>query len=482
MLNENYDVTVEVGGGELFASSGQVLDFSGNVTGTFGTVDTNGRLFLSSDGSRAYFFGLNLTGPAVDYYTVSCFDPRTYTPSGGFEFPTSTVSTELPGIEQGLQWGDGGAALALSDPGASAYLVLLPDMLSRVHGCAPTMSPPMQYGCITGPDLTSGGDVLGYELAASALATNPVTGTLYASVSSEDSRYPNSVVGFVPGKAGVAWSTYVGSSPGPIGVSSAGDVAWVGLTGTPQVTSVNLASNVAGSPFVLPRDATNGDVYPTEMHAVPGANESVVATGGFLGTTAAPGVFVYDNGVLRFPYSGTTQVLENGTAVSSVAFGADAGVLYGDGDDGLTVMQLGPTALDVVSTFPTLIPGEGYMPIQYASGKIFDAFGVVVNPTTGDAGTLAISGAGMYVEPTFTLSPDGGRYYYVGSGANAASAYVIQCFDTTSLALTGSITFTSLEYAAPIGIALYGSTGLAVTTGDTLMILPNALATAGCEP
>jgi hypothetical protein len=133
-------------------------------------------------------------------------------------------------------------------------------------------------------------------LDARELATAENSGTLYVTVGSGDPRYPNSLVAFESGSTAVAWSALVGGEPGPVAVSDAGDVVWVGLQGAPAALPVDTLNHAAGARFLLGHDPQNGDLYPTQLHALPGAGASVALTAHFLLTDAVPGLFVLTRG------------------------------------------------------------------------------------------------------------------------------------------------------------------------------------------
>lgn len=252
------------------------------------------------------------------------------------------------------------------------------------------------------------------------------------------------------------------------------------LGGAPLVTSIDLSSHAVGAAFAMPRDPNFGDLYATEVHALPGSDQSVVTVDQLYVNDGRPGTSFFDNGVLRYPYS--TDLSPYHLDVASIAF-ASSEVLYGDGNDALVTLMASPTSLTATSVSTGLIPGDGYMPVQYAGGKVFDELGYIVDPVSGSLiGALQTAGGGMIVTRNFVVSADGGRYYYAAVTNTGGNTILIQCFDTSTFALTGSISFTTLAWDTPTEIAFYGPKGLAVTVDNVLALLPNALSTPGCAP
>ncbi len=454
-----FNDTIDFVGGKLFSSSGQVADGNGKIIGTFGQADTQIAMAVSTNASRVYFYRLDLDSSVREYF-VDCDDPRSFTRSGGFVVDPALADPTNLGNAMGIvQWGTAGLALFTQTlgPGASE-IILYPDILTRVHGCAPTATPPMQYGTIVAPDATSpDGSMHAYALATANLVSNPVTGDLYASVDGSDLRYPNQVVAFTTATTGVAWSVYAGSDPGPIDVSDSGHVAWVGLEGAPQVTSIDLTSKTAGTPFSMPQSTDDGDDYPQEVHAVPGTDTSVAAAGEYSGSTFESGLFLFDQGVSRYPFS---QLSRNPSAgLQGFAFDG-AATIYGNGNAGSldTFSATVATFTLTSSSAFSLIPGGGNQPMVLAGGKLFAAFGTVLDPTTKAVlGTFSGNTGGP-----FALSPSGARYYSAGFGTSSTTttiSYAIACYAATTYAQTGSVAFTLPSGSDASAIALYGNAG-----------------------
>jgi hypothetical protein len=472
-------------GGKLFVTSGQTLDAGSHVLGAFGVQGAQAQVAIAPDAGRVYFLRGSTWNTPATQYAVDCFDPRTFTRSGGFNVdPSAATPRKVLDAAAIVPWGTAGLALWLHDaPDAPDKIVLMTDILDRVHGCAARTTAPQLYPEILAPDTTSvDGAVRAYRLDVKRIVANPASGSVYASVYWTDPRQPNRLVAFAPGSSGVAWSAYVGSNPGPLSVSDSGKTAWVGLSGAPTLTAVDVGSHLVASSFALPRGWA--DEYAIEIHAVPGSEQSVAASGKPL-NTGSDGLFFFDNGQMRYPFpSGDLWGLR------AFVFG-DAQTVY-TSHNGFLTLHAGPTSVERVSVVSTLDLGPSAEP-QIAGGLVFTADGKVVDPVAGKLlGTcprppMFSSSNNDDTQNSFTVSRDGSRFYAAFSPRSnwwdpPSLNPVVECYDTKTFTKTGSIPFTIPQALDPNEVALYGDRGLAVRVGGTVVILPTALSTPGCEP
>lgn len=173
------------------------------------------------------------------------------------------------------------------------------------------------------------------DIAANDIAFNAQTGKLYASIpSAVGITYGNRLIEISPADATITGSVFVGSEPGPIGMSPDAPVAYVGLNGAASIRPVDLTSLTAGTQFWLGGGAL-GTYYPTQIAVMPGSPETVAVSRH--GCCGSNGVAIFDNGVMRantepYPYDDS----------SWIGFGSQPDTLYGydDTDSGFSLVRL----------------------------------------------------------------------------------------------------------------------------------------------
>ena len=103
-----------------------------------------------------------------------------------------------------------------------------------------------------------------------------------------------------PNDASIVRSVFVGSEPGPIGMSPDAEVAYVGLNGAARVMPVDLTSLTTGTDFTLGNSQYEGPRYAGEIAVVPGAPNSVaIVLSNACCIPSSEGVGIFDNGVER---------------------------------------------------------------------------------------------------------------------------------------------------------------------------------------
>src|SRR5690606_34117473 len=138
--------------------------------------------------------------------------------------------------------------------------------------------------------------------------------------------YGNRVVEISPVDGSITRSVFVGSEPAVIGSSPDAAVAYVGIEGAASARRIDLATMTAGAPFGLGRAGEYGPFfYATDIRVMPGSPETIaVALHRIDQYPRDAGVAVFDAGVAR-----PVVVDGEGVIPASLAFGADAGTLYG---------------------------------------------------------------------------------------------------------------------------------------------------------
>lgn len=235
------------------------------------------------------------------------------------------------------------------------------------------------------------GAVVPVSVAGSDIAFNAHTGMLYASVPSvAGPPYGNRVVEISPVDGSITRSVFVGSEPAAIGSSPDAAVAYVGIEGAASARRIDLATMTAGAPFGLGRTEEHGPfLYATDIRVMPGSPETIaVALHRIDQIPWDAGVAVFDAGVARPIVVGT-----DGATPSSLAFGADAGTLYGaDGSSPPTLARLTVAADGVTVAQAHSLSSSNPVRIVFDAGRIYTAQGTVFDQNLAMIGTYAASG------------------------------------------------------------------------------------------
>ena len=224
------------------------------------------------------------------------------------------------------------------------------------------------------------------SILANDVAFNSQTGMLYASVpSSAGLPYGNRLVEISMVDGAITRSVFVGSEPGPIGMSPDAAMAYVGLNGAAAVRPVDLTTMTAGTQFSLGGSPGLGTYYPERLAVMPGSPDVVAVTR--TDCCGSAGVAIFKDGVALpnsqgYPYPGS----------SSVAFGSQPTTLYGyDNDDsGFTLSRMQLDADGIASTAVQNGVLTGYNVFIVSDGDI------VISTGGGAADGLSLQRIGTY--------------------------------------------------------------------------------------
>jgi hypothetical protein len=242
------------------------------------------------------------------------------------------------------------------------------------------------------------------DIQANDIAYSAQTGMLYASVpSAAGLAYGNRIVEISTIDATITRSVFVGSEPGPIGVSPDAAVAYVGLDGAATVRPIDLSTLTAGTAFSLGTSMYDGPRYAAQIAVMTGSPNTVAITRRNHGYSPSfEGVAIYDSGVAR------PNVDNDIFGSTTIAFGSQASTLYGyDNEDTsftlnrMTIDALGVSTVasqsNVIYGFNVKIITQGDM-IFATSGAAVDGtqlqlLGTYVIPGTGFSGTAVVDSA-----------------------------------------------------------------------------------------
>jgi trimeric autotransporter adhesin len=208
-------------------------------------------------------------------------------------------------------------------------------------------------------------------LPAQWLATDPVSGRLFATIAGSASQHGNTVAEIDPEGPAVAGSVFVGSEPTVAEVSDDGRYLYVGLDGAQSVRRVDLPDLTPGAQFSL------GTLTVEELHVMPGMAGTVAVSRRNAGYSPSnEGLFIYDDGVPR-GLGGPGH-----TGSNSFGWTADGTSMFGfnfeSTEFGLRRLSVGPDGAREVWVRGGLIDGF-YARIQVVGDRIYGGDGSVVD-------------------------------------------------------------------------------------------------------
>jgi DNA-binding beta-propeller fold protein YncE len=144
----------------------------------------------------------------------------------------------------------------------------------------------------------SRGGLVEIPVDATSLVADPVRRRLYATVASGAAGYENSLVTIDPEVQAVIHAMPIGSDPGPLALSEDASTLWVGLAGSYEVRSVDLAGCVpvpaAPHPLHIPDE---GQGIADSIVVLPNAKSSIAVA--MHGARFGSALAVLDDGVAR---------------------------------------------------------------------------------------------------------------------------------------------------------------------------------------
>jgi hypothetical protein len=414
---------IKLHNGLIYTSGGQVIQpetrtLLGTFPGTAGGV--SGAFAIDEAAGRALYAVRDYSNNST--VSIKAYDLGTYTLLGSLVLPSVTSDPVAM-----VRYGGNGVALLTSD--RRIHLIqtsLIPtnDPLPT-PSATPTVSPtpsPTAYPAFTQP----------INLLAKDLVYNASIGRLVASVPSTAALNGNSICVIDPGEARIESTTFVGSDPNKLAVSSDGSVAWVGLDGSGTVRRFDLTTRTAGPQFSL-STPSNGLGLAQDIAVLPGTVDTIAVSGG------ASGLGLFDNGVRRGPSVSASGVLE---------FRSQDELLVGGYL--LTRYAVSSAGLSRISE-----AGGGYGEFQlvdgnrvyYASGKVFDlAAGRPV-------GSFDVGNQSSWV----AVDPNTRRAFFLSAGYSQST---IKAFDIDTFRPIGTIVLPALPFA-PTNLVRWGADGLA---------------------
>jgi hypothetical protein len=290
------------------------------------------------------------------------------------------------------------------------------------------------------------------------LAYDDTRALIYASIPSSATQFANSVVAIDPASGSVTKSVSVGSNPGPIAVTDDGRYLYVGLAGASIVVRVSLSTFTKDIEIFLAGDSFLGSTYAEDIVPMPGAPRTVAVSTYYTGLSPRnAGTVVFDDDIAR------TARGPGHTGSNRITRGQNAARIYGYNNEttefGFRSVLLSTDGLHEETVKGGLVSGFG-ADIEYGGGFVYATTGDVVDVAAMQKfGTVPASGV---VRPDATNA----RVHFL-------SGSTIKTYHYTALTSIGSFTDPSLANHARL--IRWGSDGLAVGGGATLVLLRGSL-------
>ena len=264
------------------------------------------------------------------------------------------------------------------------------------------------------------------DLHAWDLAWDSVRGRLYASVRSDDSRYPNEVVAIDPQTGTVVARASPGAGPGALAIADDASKLYVTLDGEAAVARIDLATFTRDLRFLV-GTGDQGTQFAQDIEVMPGAPGTVAISRVQLAFRPHhDGLALYDDGVLR-PVTTPSLIGPNLIEFSSPT------TLWGYHNEStgfyLYRMDVSDSGLTVGSRSEGLVE-EFSNDIRYGAGYLFSMSGEYVDANVVDA-TTGLLAASLPVQGLPCPEPGGGRVYYVTNT-------MLYAVSTVSWALSGA--------------------------------------------
>lgn len=291
------------------------------------------------------------------------------------------------------------------------------------------------------------------NLPANNLVYSEATQALYASVPSSAGANGNSITKITPQTGAVGPSTFIGSEPNKMAISSDGQTIWVHLDGANAARRFEV---VGQTPGLQLNTSTSS---PADIEVVPGSPQAVAITRG-----GSSGVAIYDNGVQR-PNTGNFF-----PSVGPIEF-ASPSVIYGynslsTGFD-LVKYLVDSNGVTTSTTTRSLLVGFTN-DFEFANGLLYSGSGRIADP---EARTLI--GTFQQVGSSSGMAVDAANhrvFYVTGNSGNI----VLNAFDSNTFLPVGSISIPGVSNL-PVSLLRWGANGLAFTTQNQFTTQPGQI-------
>lgn len=299
-------------------------------------------------------------------------------------------------------------------------------------------------------------------LAAWAMAYDPFSQLLFASVEAAATDNPNTIAVIDPVAGTLNQYIPVGKDPRRLALSDDGKYLYVALDGDHAIQRINLNSLSVEKTFPLPVDSSFGQLTVADMKVVAGSPQSVVAAFFRVASPAEDGIAFFNDG-------GLVNWLNNSQfdAVDTLAIAGNPPVVY-TMPSAFTSFTLGSSGILLLSAGNVSSRNLGYS-VESDGKLLYTTGGLVWDPSSQKTvGTYTTSNPfqNVSVVPDDSLN----RTFFLNTFAtyNYYQATSVDAYDQRSFALTGTVPFLSTAVYGPNAVALnrWGSDGFAFVVGD----------------
>lgn len=287
---------------------------------------------------------------------------------------------------------------------------------------------------------------------------------IYVSMPVVSGDLGNTIAAIDPASGAVSSSSFIGSEPAKLSISSDHQYLYVGMNGANSVQRLLLPGLTPDISWHLGADSFNGPYYARDVLTTPGSPHAIaISLANFDVSPSSTGIVIYDHAVARPTIAPGWN--SGPYAYASVQWGSDASTLYASSEGFPTDFYvLGVTASGVTVAhdyYDALIFSTSDLDIHYdaGTGLVYTDGGEAINPSTAlPAGNFNASGIAF---PDSTLN----RVFFLGQtpAQVGTSAFTIQSFDQTTFSPLDSIVVPNVV-GMLTGFIRWGTDGVAFTT------------------
>jgi len=293
-------------------------------------------------------------------------------------------------------------------------------------------------------------------LSTNDIAFSGLTKQLLATVpSSVGGGRGNTLTHIDPRSGQILNSVFVGSEPGPIGVSSDGGTAYIGMGGAPLVRRYDIVNKTAGTQSNLGSDPFSGFLHAEDIAVKPGDPNTFAVSRTLSGSPRHAGVAAFVNGA-QLP--DTTQ---GHTGSNRIEFTDDPNTLFGLNNEttefGLRTISLGATGLHETKVIGEIGTGFG-TDIEFQAGRLYASNGVVFDPTLG-------APVGTYGTNVSAVEPQSAKGVTFAIQSQSGSTDHLTIFDQSTFTPIKDYELTGVT-GDPTDLISLGDAGLALRTSD----------------
>ena len=293
-------------------------------------------------------------------------------------------------------------------------------------------------------------NIIAVARGSNALAYHQPSGKIYASIPSASDPGGNSVAIVDPMTGLIEKSIWVGSEPNKLALANDGNILYVTLDGARAVRRIDVSTSTAGPQFSAGYTVSDGPLKPVDIALSP-TDPNVVAISRIDAVTSSSrGVAVFDNGIQR---------LNVGGSGAAITFGDTEALLFGNSFNNNNLQKIAVDANGIASV--TSVPGSAGTRLRYIAGRLYNSFGKVVDPVSGNSFGTFTAPDGSGSERPFAIDTPAHRAYYTKRGS---SGLEVAAYDTDTFGLIGTITLT--VYGDPGDIVRWGTNGIAISVKD----------------